>query len=153
MTKVYMKRAGTNLLVPASEPDREVIDSLPYGMEFECDIKQKRNYRFHKKFMALLRIGYAYYEPEPINGVTPKKDFEVFRDWAVIHAGHYEVIGLPDGSVTLKAKSISFAKMDEAGFHQLYSRMIDVMLEFLGKYGFNQGELERVERDVLMFDA
>lgn len=153
MVKCYLRRTGPTTLQPVSEPDEEVIEALPYGVELQGELRRTRNSHFHRKFMALLRLGYQYFDPMPVHGMIPRKDFETFREWATIAAGYYETVGLPDGSVKVKAQSISFAKMDETEFSRLYSAMIDVMLQFLTKYGFTEQELRDMEQRVLEFDG
>lgn len=54
-----------------------------------------------------------------------EKDFELFREWIISEAGHSELKQTPRGIVK-KAKSISFARMDETEFSGLYKSVFNV---------------------------
>ena len=54
-----------------------------------------------------------------------EKDFELFREWIIRESGHSELKQTPRGIVK-KAKSISFARMDETEFHGLYRSVFNV---------------------------
>lgn len=65
-----------------------------------------------------------------INGRSEKylaieKDFELFREWIICESGHSELKQTPRGIVK-KAKSISFARMDETEFNGLYKSVFNV---------------------------
>lgn len=119
----------TNGVIPLCAEDNELIQKMKIGTVVECDYKQKRNSRFHRKFFALLNLGYEYWEPEPNQwrGFQAVKNFDVFREQVTILAGFRDVTYNLDGSVKVKAKSISFASMDETEFERLYSNVLDVI--------------------------
>jgi hypothetical protein len=48
-----------------------------------------------------------------------EKSREAFREWVTIEAGHFHLIQTPEG-IRKKAKSISWASMDETEFEPLY---------------------------------
>ena len=54
-----------------------------------------------------------------------EKDFELFREWIISESGHSELKQTPRGIVK-KAKSISFARMDETEFNGLYRSVFNV---------------------------
>ena len=54
-----------------------------------------------------------------------EKDFELFREWIISESGHSELKQTPRGIVK-KAKSISFASMDETEFNGLYKSVFNV---------------------------
>ena len=89
-----------------------------------------RNARFHRKLFSLLRFAYDLWEPGEVSdrhGV-PVKNFEQFREDVTILAGYFEVHYRLDGSTRYRAKSISWAKMDDAEFEKLYQAVIDVLV-------------------------
>jgi hypothetical protein len=47
------------------------------------------------------------------------KSREAFREWVTIEAGHFELVYTPEG-VKKRAKSISWASMDDTAFEPLY---------------------------------
>lgn len=48
-----------------------------------------------------------------------EKSREAFREWVTIEAGHFELVYTPEG-VKKRAKSISWASMDDTAFEPLY---------------------------------
>ena len=50
-------------LCPATEEDKEEFDKLKSGVGFKCTITQKRNYKFHKKFFAMIGVGFDAFDP------------------------------------------------------------------------------------------
>lgn len=116
-------------IIPLCDEDLQVIKKMKIGTVIECDFKQKRNSKFHRKFFALLQLGYEYWEPEPQNwkGFEAVKNFDVFREQVTILSGFRDVTFNLDGSVKVKAKSISFASMDDIEFEKVYRKVLDVI--------------------------
>ena len=114
-----------------------------------------RNPLFHRKYFALLNLGFESWEPcrthKTYKGEPVRKSFDRFREDVQILAGHYEQTFHLDGAMTLSAKSISFASMDDAEFERIYSAVADVLLEkVLTKYA-NRADLDRVVEQLLRF--
>lgn len=63
--------------------------------------------------------------------ISITKSFEAFRAWVTIEAGFYVAFHMPDGSIRKEPKSISFAKMDDIEFAELYKATIDVLWNFI----------------------
>ncbi|MCL2899771.1 DUF1367 family protein [Brenneria tiliae] len=63
--------------------------------------------------------------------ISATKSFEAFRRWTTIESGHYAVFEMPDGSLHKEPRSISFAKMDEIEFYDLYKATLDVLWSFI----------------------
>lgn len=59
--------------------------------------------------------------------VSLLKSFEPYRAWAIVEAGYYDVVILPDGQRRRVAQSISFARMDEDKFQGLYKSVFNVL--------------------------
>lgn len=114
---------------PLCTDDVDLMKKIPLGSVVECQFTKKRNWKFHKKFFALMGIGFEYFEPPEAQwkGFKAVKNFDVFREQITILAGFREVTYNLDGSVKVKAKSISFASMDDNEFEQVYSRVLDVI--------------------------
>lgn len=101
----------------------------------ECavvEMRFPRNQRFHRKFFALLELGFESWEPKrkrkQYKGMAVEKNFEQFREDVTILAGFYEQTFNLRGEMKLKAKSISFANMDDVEFEHVYSAVADVLL-------------------------
>lgn len=114
---------------PLGSDDADLMKSIPLGSLLECEFSKKRNPQFHRKFFALLNLGYEYWSPPKAEwrGFEAVKNFDVFREQITILAGFRDVTYNLDGSVKVKAKSISFAKMDDAEFQNVYSKVLDVI--------------------------
>lgn len=137
MAGLSLMRGPGMTLLPESEDDQDYVRTLKTGEVIHAEFRKRRNPKFHRKFFALLKLGFDYFEPalchlEGTDQVfTPEKNPEEFRRWVIVKAGYYHVIGYPDGSVRLRAKSLKFSKMDQQEFEQLYSAAVDVLLQFV----------------------
>lgn len=63
--------------------------------------------------------------------ISAVKSFEAFRAWTTVEAGFYTSYIMPDGSERKEPKSISFAKMDDVEFAELYKSVLDVLWNFI----------------------
>lgn len=119
-----------NVLIPAFPADEEIFERIKRG-HVTVEIKQPRNPKFHKKYFALLNVGFDLWEPGEISSKhgTPEKNFDQFREDITILAGYYESSIRLNGEVRIVAKSISFAKMDDVEFDKLYNTIIDVLIK------------------------
>jgi len=125
------------------------------GELVEVSMTFSRNPDFHRKFFALLNLGFEAWDPgrkhKTYRGEPVRKDFDRFREDVTILAGHYEQTFHLDGTMTLQAKSISFASMDDVEFERVYSSVADVLLEkVLTKYA-GRADLDRVVGELLRF--
>lgn len=147
MTSLYLRKLN-QIFIPADAFSKEIMEDLQNGAEFKAIVSMPRNLPFHKKFFALLNFAYSNWCPEG----DAKKDFDEFRKDLLILAGYgYPVFSLsnPDKYV-VKAKSISFANMDDIEFAKVYSKMIDVVLNHVLK-NYTGEQLEKAVNDVLRF--
>ncbi|WP_049235566.1 DUF1367 family protein [Serratia marcescens] len=82
------------------------------------------------------------------------KSFDAYREWVTIQAGYYTEHVYPDGSRNRRAKSISFANMDEIEFHQLYKSALNVLWNFILFRSFkSQEEVENVAAQLQEYAA
>ncbi|MGF1761688.1 DUF1367 family protein [Photobacterium sagamiensis] len=163
-----------------------MIDKKRVGAVIECSFKTVRNPIFHRKYFALLNLGFDYWIPKG-GTVSPsersllqrfcrmlaqyggelqtlqdlasgyldnvsaqrtnlevEKSFEAYRKWVVAEAGFYVIVELPNGTTRKEAKSIRFAKMDQAEFDELYKASFNVIWNhILFGYFENQAEAEQ----------
>ncbi|MDS1351987.1 bacteriophage protein, partial [Klebsiella pneumoniae] len=146
------------------------VKKIRLGAVLYSDFKQARNPAFHRKFFALLNLGFDYWQPsggaispadkklvrgyvqlvahyaghgdtlqeladqylrdeaeKRAGNISAVKSFEAFRAWVTIEAGFYNEYQMPDGPIRKEPKSISFAKMDDLEFSQLYKSVLDVL--------------------------
>ena len=111
-----------NRYIPAYPSDHEKSQKLKNGEEYEFTVKQPRNPQFHRKFFAMLKA--CFDTQEDFN------DMEEMRAYLTMKAGFYKRVATPQGEMILP-KSISFAKMDDLEFEELYSKVLDAIIKFL----------------------
>lgn len=143
------------MLMPCDPAAIELLSKLRLGQETWVEVVRARNTQFHKKFFALLGVGFDAWEPPaieggPYEGVQPEKDFEVFRKDIVKLAGFVDVHVSVDGTAIVQAKSVSFDKMDQDEFERLYSRAINVLLQLVLR-GRSESELRAWVDRILHF--
>jgi len=133
--KLYVKNTlqGLTPLYPADYDEKK---KLKIGKEYEVEIRHPRNYMFHKKYFALLNIGWQNTE---VN-----MPFDTYRRWVTMRAGYYDIYETPKGKL-YEAQSISFGNMDQIKFEELYSRVLDVIIDDIGVSG------DDIESEILNF--
>ena len=119
------------MFIPGDKATEEYTSKLKTGETIHADFKRMRNYKWHKKFFAMLQLAYEYWNPGEIDSKygVPEKNFERFRKDAIILAGYYHTEIRLDGSVRVEPDSISFAKMDNETFSALYNNVLNVLLQ------------------------
>lgn len=134
---------------------RSRLKNAEPGEVIEIEAKLPRNSRFHRKFFALLNLGFEHWEPgrkhKQYKGMPVAKNFDHFRSDILILSGFYEQTFNIDGEFRLSAKSISFSAMDEAEFEKVYSAVATVLLEKVFVNYKNRSELDDVVDKVLGF--
>jgi len=117
---------------------------LKVGETVLCEVTKPRNYEFHKKFFALVRLTFENL-PERLSQMLSIRSEEDMLDCMKIDLGLYSS-AWHGGRQVVKPGSISFAKMDETEFEKFYGRAVDMVLS-LYLAGTNKEELlEEVER-------
>ena len=120
MAEIYVKRDWQNHLIPTDQYSLDIVKKIRQDVPKLITITGKRNLEFHQKFFVLLNTIYEIQ--------NHFDNFEAFRYWTVMKAGHYDIIEAPNGKLIYKAKSVSFAKMDEIEFQKVYDGVIKVAL-------------------------
>ena len=114
-----------------------------------------RNGKFHRRFFAMLNVGFDAWEParkrKTYKGLAMVKNFDQFREDVIIAAGFYDQTFDLRGRMVLRAQSMSFANMDDAGFEALYSAVATVLLADVLKTYAGRDELDRVVDRMLGF--
>jgi hypothetical protein len=110
-------------LVPLYPSDYAEKRKLKLGETYEADIKHPRNYEFLKKFMALINVG--------CENTKLEMPFDTYRKYMTIKAGYFNAYQTPKG-LYYEAMSLSFASMDEVTFQDVYSRVMDKIIEDIG---------------------
>lgn len=152
MAEIFLlKRCG--VLMPASESDSEKLATLTEGETIRADIKRPRNIAFHRKYFALLDVLYNIFEPKPVShgGEVAQKNRDRFRKDIAIATGHYTLVVNIKNEVRAEADSISFSKMDETQFSELYSRTLDYGLQKIAT-GKSREQVENWVDQIMSFD-
>jgi hypothetical protein len=120
-----------------------LIKSEP-GQIVNIEASFPRNLKFHRKFFALLNLGFEAWQPATkFKGMEIAKDFDQFRSDVTILAGFYEQ------TFTLKAKSIAFGSMEEPEFEALYSAVVNVLLQRVLTTYEDRAQLDAVVDQIL----
>ena len=143
---------SNGLLMPADDETRKFISKKKLGTGISGEFKQIRNYRFLKKYMALMNIGYDAFEPEiaEYKGQIVEKNFDRFRHDITILAGYFTFTSDINGDPKAIAKSISFGNMSEDEFSELYSKTIDVLLRKV-LTNYSKDDLDHVVEQIVRF--
>ncbi len=124
-------------LVPLYPSDLEEKKRLKLNKVYSCNINEERNYEFHKKFMALCKIGCE-------NSKNVEMPFDTYRKYATIKAGYFKQYVTPKG-VYVEAESISFSSMPQDKFEKLYSDVLDFIIKDIG------ADRETIEEQLINF--
>jgi hypothetical protein len=136
---LFMVR-GLGGLRPSNAIGVETLERIPTGQEVKVEITRPRHLIHHRKFFALLQAIYPHQQTYAT--------MRAFRAALTCAAGHCEVAHLPDGRTVLIPESISFSKLDQAGFEQFYERALDVITtRILPK--INREDVEREVAEIL----
>jgi hypothetical protein len=130
--EIYMVKGLGGKFTPAHDSDLEIAKQLKAGEVYRFTFVKPRNYEFHKKFFALIKLVF-----ENQDHYTNIDDIR--HDLTVEAGFKVEKINQFTGEVRYVAQSISFASMDEIEFGKLYSKMLDTVIRV---YGWEGSDLE-----------
>ena len=123
-------------LVPLYPSDFDDKRKLRLGETYQVEVTNPRNVGFHKKFFAMLNVGHE--------NTSLDMPFETYRKYMIVKAGFFTAYQTPKG-VYYDPNSISFASMSQDEFEEVYSRVLDKVIEDVGL------EREDVERQLINF--
>ncbi len=155
MSNFFRKLPG-GVIVPCGDADLKYVDDWKIGEIREGKFKRKRNEKFHRKVFALFEFAFEVWEPKIrtviIQGeeIVPRKNFNQFRKDLTIAAGFFEANFDLRGNMRLEAKSISFAKMDDIEFEELFNKLIDVVIEKV-LTNYTRNDVNRVVDELVGF--
>lgn len=125
------------------DSDLDEKHRLRIGDNVLCIIKRPRNYEFHKKYWALLRLTVANL-PHLIQQQMQIFTEEDLLDCLKIDLGLFTT-RWHGGRQIVKTGSISFAKMDNTEFEKFFSRSVDAILRIYLRGTDRQALIEEVE--------
>jgi len=153
MRELMFQKINGHFLQALDQETVNAVEAMAEGAVLAGNFVNKRNPKFHRKFFALLRVGFDLWEPGKINTKwgTPEKSFNQYRAQVTVLAGYGEPVFNLDGqSFRMVPKSISFAKMNETEFAELYSNVLDVILKNIPDT-YTKIDIENAVDDVLGF--
>ena len=116
--------------------DYDNLCGIPKGKVVRAKIVVPRNPKLHRKFFALIRAAWDCLTEEQR---TNLRSTESFREQLLITSGFTTPIYDVNGNIFQeKARSISFANMDEAEFNDVYNRVLDTILTILTMNGISE---------------
>jgi hypothetical protein len=139
--EIHLVRTSLGLQAYADE-DYEQLRKIKVGSVVKSNIVRPRNVKFHRKFFSLIRAAWdCLTEQQRIN----LRSVETFREQLLITSGFSEPLYDLNGQKFLeRAKSISFAKMDEPAFNEVYSKVLDTILTIMVADGVSEDEFNNI---------
>lgn len=67
---IQLFKSSPTTLTTATPEASDFLQRIKIGVWLNCDVKQARNYLFHKRFFALLNLGFEYWTPTG-GAITP----------------------------------------------------------------------------------
>jgi hypothetical protein len=125
--KFYAEIDLQNRIKPLYNSDYDTLKRIKKNEPLEINAVNKRNYKFHKKVMALFNIGFENQEQI--------KSFDNYRKIVTMKAGYYTT-EITDKGVAYFAESISYANMEQQTFEDLFNRLLDVISKQLDTAAF-----------------
>ena len=139
--EIHLVRTSLGLQAYGDE-DYEELRKIKVGTVVKARIVQPRNVKFHRKFFALINAAWdCLTEQQRIN----LRSKDTFREQILITSGFSEPLYDINGRKFLeRAKSISFAKMDEPAFVEVYNRCLDTILTILIADGVPEDQFDNI---------
>lgn len=142
--EIHLVRTSLGLQAYGDE-DYEELRKIKVGSVVKAKIVQPRNVKFHRKFFSMINAAWdCLTEQQRIN----LRSKDTFREQLLITSGFSEPLYDMNGRKFLeRAKSISFAKMDEPAFNEVYNRCLDTILTILIADGVSEDEFNNILRN------
>ncbi len=117
MKLLFRKHLGS--LRPVDTQGEAALQKVGEGSLVSVEMKRPRNVKHLRLFMALLHMVYENQDRYD--------SFESFRTAFTIAMGWFDSVFLPDGTVGLTPKSISFAAMDQTAFDVFFNDAVNLV--------------------------
>lgn len=150
--KAYLQKLPGGLFRIDDEEGADRLKNIAVGKIVAVEWKEPRNYQFHKKLFAMLRVGFDAWEPPEVthNNLPVEKNFDRFRRDCIIAAGYYDIVVNFKGEPRAEAKSISFGAMSEEEFGKLYNAVAELLLRHILR-GYTRDDLDAVVAEMQGF--
>lgn len=139
--EIHLVRTSLGLQAYSDE-DYEQLRTIKVGSIIKAKIVMPRNVKFHRKFFSMIRAAWDCLTERQRENL---RSVESFREQLLITSGYSEPMYDINGERFLeRAKSISFAKMDEPTFNEVYNRVLDTILTILVGDGVSEDEFNNI---------
>jgi len=116
----------------ASDADYEQKRKLKLGKIYQFETKLLRNYEFLQKYHKLITVAFEYQNEKVQEHFH--NSIESFRKTVQVAAGHCDTYySISRKEWVEESKSISFEKMEEEEFQDLYNKVKDVLFLYFLK--------------------
>lgn len=141
--KIYCQVTAYGL-VPMYDSDYDEKQKLKVGEKVLCEVTKPRNYEFHKKFFALVRLAYQNL-PERLQSMLNIHSEDDMLTCLKLDVGLASII-YQGGRHLVKVGSISFSSMDDTEFEVFYQKCVDVILTKYLKGTSRQELIDEIEQ-------
>jgi len=114
---MYLIKNKSGLYSPMDESDFEQSKGVGVGSVVKAT--KARNWKFHKKAFALMKIGFENQDRY--------ETMEVYRKVITIRAGYFDTAPTKDGEEYYFAKSLSFDNMGASEFEKWYECTLNII--------------------------
>jgi hypothetical protein len=151
-TELLIMRGPGGSLLPATDDARETVGKWKLGDHVMATIRRVRDPVRHRRFFAMLDLGYESWEPPAAEyrGQIVQKNRERFRKDCLILAGFADPVVNMKGEVRMEAKSMAFGSMDQDEFEKVYSAVANVILQRV-LTNYTRDDLDSVVEKMLRF--
>lgn len=123
--KIQVVKNLNGTLKPAYDSDYESFKKIPLNEIIEIEYKKQRNIKFHRKLFSLLNLAYS--------NQNIFDNLEDMRYCLMLECNLSEIkVNKLTGEVFKVPKSLSFPKMDEIEFNEVYNTIKQYICEWLG---------------------
>jgi hypothetical protein len=120
---MFLVKRNDGSYLPAYDDDKKKSDKYKSGDIIYAPVKKVRNPKFHRKYFALINMIF--------DNQDKFENKDKLRDYLTIKAGFYDT-AITDMGILLTAKSISFDKMDDIEFSEMYETTLKIIEKEFG---------------------
>lgn len=122
MPEIFLLKRTDGLFEPDPVYD-EIAKKFGWGTALRAKTWKDRNYLYHKKFFAFIKYVYDNQQTRIYDNQ------EALRAEIIMRAGYFDTHVHIGGKTSFSPKSISFERMDNIQFEELFSKCIDVAIQ------------------------
>lgn len=114
-------------LVPLYDTDLDAKKRLKVGRVVKCHVSNPRNYEFHKKFFALVRLTFDNLPTNLAEYWQVHNEEDMLRRFKR-DLGYFTSTVNERGEREIEYQSISFSSMEQHEFERFYNQCVDLVL-------------------------